>query len=245
MAGPREAWATCVLPFDKKWTRRAFRQERPVIEALVVAVHTIMGKVTKLVRLYAIKRTREHATHRPPKIDQELMRTAAQAVRGTNPAHPDADFEELRALAARYPALQYRVQAPADIIMWGTMLNRALDYEHITHVACVKRHFRDYHRMVSEFVNRTLSEWLKEGDPAALVQEDGDNARDRLLSRRALITALKDFIFTGLRTLLAALPAATVIVNWIKLHFLHVRLRAHGLDGEDLPVDATYRVLVV
>jgi len=234
-----------VLPFDKQWTRRAFRQERPVIEALVVAVHTIMGKVTKLVRLYAIKRTREHATHRPPKIDQELMRTATQAVRGTNPAHPDADFEELRALAARYPALQYQVQAPADIIMWGTMLNRALDYEHITHVACVKRHFGDYHRMVSEFVNRTLKQWLKEGDPAALVQEDGDTARERLVSRRALIAALKDFIFTGLRTLLDALPAATVILGWIELHFLQVRLRAHGLDGEDLPVDATYRVLVV
>ncbi|KAJ1399134.1 hypothetical protein B484DRAFT_471608, partial [Ochromonadaceae sp. CCMP2298] len=204
-----------------------------------------MGKVTKLVRLYAIKQTRKHAAHRPLKIDHELMRKVAHAVRGSEPAHPDADFGELQALVARIPALQYQVQAPADIIVWGSMLGRALDHEQITHVACVKRHFQDYHRMVSEFVNRTLREWLEKGDPDAPVPEDGDTASGRLVSRRALIAALKDFIFTGLRTLLDPMTNATAIVDWIKPHFLKVRLRAHGRDGEDLPQNDAYGVDVV
>ncbi|KAJ1394808.1 hypothetical protein B484DRAFT_271587, partial [Ochromonadaceae sp. CCMP2298] len=142
-----------------------------------------MAKATMLVRIWAVAIAREAGEECDQtfriKFDQTLLENALHAVQGTAPndwatniqfaalqqwvelSRDESSVEPLFALRFTRPRPR---ENPLGEERVGSILRRALAYAVRDHVAHIKRHLEDYHRMVREFVNKTLAGWLSDSD---------------------------------------------------------------------------------
>ncbi|KAJ1430434.1 hypothetical protein B484DRAFT_463070 [Ochromonadaceae sp. CCMP2298] len=238
--------STLLVPFNKKWATAEFLTMRPMIEGLVVQVSEIMAKATMLVRIWAVAIAREareecDQTFRI-KFDRTLLENTLHAVQGTAPddsatniqfaalqqwvelSRDESSVEPLFALRFTRPRPR---ENPLGEERVGSILRRALAYAVRDHVAHIKRHLGDYHRMVREFVNKTLAGWLSDSD-----EGEGD-AKERKRWRADQMRTLKAALFCGTRDRRLE-RRSQGILRWCEAHFELVLPRQAG-TGDRLP----------